>query len=202
MSEFEPKTEEQIKEEVIADLKGDQEEIDLEANADLIGRITQRRLKDEEFKASVHSQKVERTKKAEELEKEIAALKGKTSTGNAPLDEAKLEAKFKELREIENLEELNDSPEIKEKIKALAKTNNVSVKKASEDPYIQFLRKQEEDARRTEDASIKKTNKAGARIDLSKKNPDDFDLTKPEDLAQWENLSDEDKVKMIEKGQK
>jgi len=198
--EFIQKTEEEIKDEVIADLRGEEDEIDLEANADLINRIAQRRIVDEQFKASVHAQKIERTKKAEELEKEIAALKGTSS--NQPLDDAKLEAKFRELREIENLEELNDSLEIKEKIKSLAKTNNVSVKKAAEDPYIQFLRKQEEDNRRTEDASITKSNKGGAKIDVTRKTIQEFDTSTPEGIKQWEELTPEQKVKIIEKSSK
>lgn len=193
---FVPKTEEDIKSEVIEDLKGDAEEIDLEANADLIERITQRRLKDEEFKASVHAQKIERGEKAKQLEEEISKLK---STGSkSPLDETRIKDLVKELREEETLEELEMSPEIKEQIKTLSALKKVSVKKASEDPYIQSLIKAEKDLRKTEDASLTNSNKGRARIDFTKRKMSDFDLTKPDDLNAWENLSVDDKNKIIE----
>lgn len=187
---FVPKTEDEIKEEVIADLKGDADEIDIEANADLISRITQRRLKDEEFKASVHAQKVERTERAKKLEEEIASLKS-TSANNQPLDEAKLREKLKELREEEALEEIDYSPEIKEKIKMLSKINNVSVKKASEDPYIKALIKEVEEKKRAEDASITNSNKAKAKIDVSRMKPEDFDLTTEDGQKGWEQWKKE-----------
>jgi hypothetical protein len=182
---FTPKTEEEIKSEVIADLRGESEEIDLDANADLISRITQRRLKDEEFKASVHAQKIERTERAKKLEEEIASLKA-NSANNAPLDETKLKEKLKELREEETLEELEMPDEIKEKVKMLAKINNVSVKKASEDPYIKSVLKEAEEKKRSEDASITNNNKARAKIDISKMKPEDFDLTTPEGQQGWD----------------
>lgn len=52
MSNFEPKGEDVIRQEVIEDLKGDNEDFNADDHKDTIDRITQRRLKDESFKAS------------------------------------------------------------------------------------------------------------------------------------------------------
>lgn len=52
MSKFEPKGEDVIRQEVIEDLKGDSEDFNEEEYRATIDRITQRRLKDESFKAS------------------------------------------------------------------------------------------------------------------------------------------------------
>lgn len=187
---FVPKTEEEIKEEVIADLRGESEEIDLEANADLIDRITKRRLTDETFKASVHAQKVERTEKAKKLEEEIAKLKA-NPTGNQTLDETVLKEKLKEFKDEDFLEELGVPSDIKEKIKMVAKLNNVSAKKASEDPYIKTLMKEKEDHARAENASISNNNKARAKVDISKMKPDDFDLTTEDGQRGWEQWKKE-----------
>ena len=182
---FQPKTEEEIRTEVIADLRGDEEEFDEEANADLITRVSSRRLKDEEFKASVHSQKIERTEKAKKLEEELAALKG---SSNTTLDENKLREKLREIREEEKIEEMEYSDEIKGKIKTLAKLNGISVKKAAEDDYIKTLIKAEEDEKLSSDAALNSSNKGRAKKNLVNKNPNDFDLTTEEGQAEWEEF--------------
>ena len=182
---FQPKTEEEIRTEVIADLRGDEEEFDEEANADLITRVSSRRLKDEEFKASVHSQKIERTEKAKKLEEELAALKG---SSNTTLDENKLREKLREIREEEKIEEMEYSDEIKGKIKTLAKLNGISVKKAAEDDYIKTIIKAEEDEKLSSDAALNSSNKGRAKKNLVNKNPNDFDLTTEEGRAEWEEF--------------
>lgn len=66
---FKAKAENEIRQEVIDDLRGDNEDFDVEAHEDSIGRITERRLKDEKFKASVHKSKEEKKVKLSEYEK-------------------------------------------------------------------------------------------------------------------------------------
>jgi hypothetical protein len=62
---FKPKGENEIRSEVIEDLRGENEDFNEEYYQDTIDRFTQRRLKDEETKASLHKQK---TKRREMLE--------------------------------------------------------------------------------------------------------------------------------------
>ena len=62
---FVQKDEKTIRQEVIGDLKGNDENWNEEEHQERIERITQRRLKDEETKASLHKQK---TKRREMLE--------------------------------------------------------------------------------------------------------------------------------------
>lgn len=66
MTEFKPKGKDIIRQEVVEDLRGDDEDFNEEENSEKIERITSRRLKDEEFKASLHKQKL---KKSEDLKK-------------------------------------------------------------------------------------------------------------------------------------
>lgn len=68
---FTPKGEEIIRNEVVEDLKSDDDNFDEEANKGKIDRIVQRRLKDEEMKASLWKQK---SAKQEELEKKAEEL--------------------------------------------------------------------------------------------------------------------------------
>jgi hypothetical protein len=55
---FTQKGEDIIRNEVIEDLKGGKDDFKLDENKETIDRITQRRLKDEQMKASLHKQKV------------------------------------------------------------------------------------------------------------------------------------------------
>lgn len=89
---FQPKGEDVIRQEVIEDLKGDNEDFNAEENQPTIDRITARRLKDEEFKASLHKSKEDKKKKLAELEGSKSA-KAEVNTGVSPTDEAYFFAK-------------------------------------------------------------------------------------------------------------
>lgn len=173
---FVPKTEEEIKSEVIEDLKGDNDSFDEEDSADVIERITQRRLKDEEFKASSHDKATKRKEKIAELETKLVKPNTPEEKKTA-VDNDVIKQTIKELKDEEYLEELGHSDEIKDKIKTLAKINNVSVKKATEDGYIQSLIKNEEEIKASDNASLSNNNKARAKRNLKDKKPEDFDLS-------------------------
>ena len=64
-NKFEPKGEDVIRQEVIEAFKGDNEDFDEESNKEVIDKITQQRMKDEEFKASLHKQKSKARQEAE-----------------------------------------------------------------------------------------------------------------------------------------
>lgn len=68
---FKAKAENEIRLEVIEDLKAGNEEFNADEHKDQIDRITQRRLKDEQFKASVHKSKEEKKQKIAELENKL-----------------------------------------------------------------------------------------------------------------------------------
>lgn len=175
--EFTPKTEEQIKEEVIDDLKGDSDYFDEEDNADIIQRVTQRRLVDEKFKTSKHEQATKRKERITELETKLGESDGTESKTKTSADEKSIKETIKELKDEEYLEELPHSDELKDKIKTLSKINGISVKKAAEDDYIQVLIKNEAEDKASENASLSNNNKARARRNLKDMKPEDFDLT-------------------------
>ena len=66
---FEPKNEDTLRQEVIEDLKGDNDDFNETDHESQIDKITQRRLKDEEFKTSLHKQKTTKAKEADNMRK-------------------------------------------------------------------------------------------------------------------------------------
>lgn len=173
---FIPKTEEQIKEEVIEDLKGDDEEFDEEDNADKIERIVLRRTNDEKFKASSHEKATKRKETITELENKLKESNNTPAAIKTSVDEKSIKETLKELKDEEYLEELEHSDELKLKIKTLAKLNGISVKKATEDGYIQSLIKTEGEDRASDNASLSNNNKARAKRNLKDMKPGDFDM--------------------------
>jgi len=91
MDKFKPKGEKEIRQEVIEDLKGGDDNFNADEHKETIDRITQRRIKDENFKASLHSQK---NKTKAELKNQLKAKEYYKQTAKPKRD--KTETKDKE----------------------------------------------------------------------------------------------------------
>jgi len=87
-----------------------------------------------------------------------------------------------------DLEELDLSDELKEEVKNLAKLKGVSIRKAQSDPYITFLKAQEDADKKLDKATITRKNKgATVVIDTTKPlNPADFNLATAEGRKAWD----------------
>lgn len=177
--EFKPKTQDEIKAEVIEDLGG--EDFDLEANADKVERITQRRLRDEEMKTSLHDQKVKAKAKLEE--------KGKVEETVPPVkkEEINIKEQIRETLDEISLSDMDLSDSIKAEIKKISKISGVTVKKALSDPYIQF--KLEEEKRNADNSAAalnSGNNKPKPSKNFDTMKPSDFDLSTEDGRKGWE----------------
>jgi hypothetical protein len=123
----------------------------------------------------------------EELEEERKKNPPKPEAKPQEKTEEKVDVKAEVLSvlEEERLADMDLSDPIKEKIKMLSKLNNISVKKAAEDPYIKGLIDEEKAAEKAENAGISPTKK-GTRVKFDIDNPPQVDVSTEEGRKQWD----------------
>lgn len=87
-----------------------------------------------------------------------------------------------------DLEEIEASDELKEEVKKLAKMKDLTIRQAFKDPYIIFLKSQEEQAKKLDKSAISgRKNGASVKIDTSKPlDPSEFDMSSKEGRDEWE----------------
>jgi ubiquitin len=128
-------------------------------------------------KAEDKLKKVGEATAEEEQEEEAEEKKPQTLAEVNPDEISKLVDQKLEERDLDSLD---DSDEIKEEIKNLAKVKGVSIKEAEKDNYIDFLRKKDDGNNRADEASASSTKQTWAGKDFSKVSPLDFDRTTEE----------------------
>lgn len=118
----------------------------------------------------------------------------KTTSKEGPLDAEAVRqeaAAATEARlEQRDLDDMEHSDTVKAAIKNIAKLNNISVRKAEKDPYIQHLIVEESKAAKANEAADNGTRKgkSGVKIDLSKPlDPKDFDLSTEDGRKAWKD---------------
>lgn len=157
-----------------------------EDNADLIEKLTKDIIAQQKSFGKVVSQK--RTWR----EKAIGDKKAVVKEDKKNLTEDELLLKATKLVEDKffdrDLKQLEYSDNLKEEVKKLAKLKEISILEAKSDPYIVYLKSQEDSAEKLEKATIVRKNNGNARvIDTSKPlNPSDFDLTTKEGRDEWD----------------
>lgn len=114
----------------------------------------------------------------------------KTDTKNLSTEEIEERARQTVIQELEqrDLNEMNHSDSIKEQIKRIAQIQNVSVRQAARDPYIQSLIESETRQAAVDNAAKngKGTGKTGVVVDTSKPlDPTQYDLSTEEGRAEW-----------------
>ena len=85
-----------------------------------------------------------------------------------------------EILEQRDLEALEVSEGLKKEIQTYAKLQGISVKKAEQSEYIQFLKGKEDQKVKLENANLPKGRKGTAKVDYSQTKATDFNLTTPE----------------------
>lgn len=158
-------------------------ELDEEDNADLIQKLTEDIIAQRKSFGKVVSQK-------RALREKLSSAKpdDKNKDDKAdPIIEAKkiVEEQFMQ----RDLEELDCSDEVKDEIKKIAKLKGLSISKASKDPYVEYLKAQEETQKKIEKATISRSNKGSSYVvtDPDKPlNPSDFDLSSEEGREAWD----------------
>lgn len=95
--------------------------------------------------------------------------------------DARVEAKlFKR-----DLDSLDVSEEVREEIKKYAQSNNLSVQQAANSKYINFIKEEDAQKKKVEEATISGKRKSQPRTDFADANPSDFDLSTPEGREGW-----------------
>ena len=88
-----------------------------------------------------------------------------------------------EALEKRDLESLEVSDDLKKEIQTYATVNKVSIRKAQDSKYIQFLKAEEAQNTKLENASLSKGRKGTTKKDYNETKATDFDLTTPEGKA-------------------
>ena len=183
VAEFAPKDAEVLKSEVLEDLG-----IEYEGNEEQIDKLVSRRLKDEEFKASLHADKnkhLEGKKKYEERMKK-AGLDPETGEKTESNDlkptggeKVSLKDRVLEARALENVHE-DDVEELAE----YAERKGVTLWEAKKSPYLQAFFKTRKEERASADAAntgtTRRSNKQDSDEALIAKMEKDEDMTDEE----------------------
>lgn len=171
--------EDEIREAVVADLGIE----DNDENKDLIDKLVARETGHRTKLSKAVGQKI---KYREQLGGKKPAP-GDKSKKTEQVDPAKLvEEKFMQ----RDLDEMDHSDKVKDQIKKIAQLNDISIRKAEQDPYIQHMIAEEARQKSVNDAAKngKKNSKTGTVIDVSKPlDVSQFDLSTPEGRAEWED---------------
>lgn len=110
----------------------------------------------------------------------------KVNTDIGSLVKEELDKRFAE----QTLGSLDVSDEVRELIKKTSQLEGITIAEAAKHPFVQF--KIEEEARdaRVNNASLGKSTKKSPSVDISKMNPEDFDITTEEGRKQWDEYND------------
>jgi len=131
-----------------------------------------------------------RAKKAEEELKGLKPeKKSEPKPEPKPEPEGDVKQTVKQLLEERELEDLEISDTLKEKVQRYAKLENISIRKALKSDYIQFQKEAEEKKQEVESAALGNNPKASVKKDYSKMNSKDFDFTTEEgreEFKKWE----------------
>jgi hypothetical protein len=155
-------------------------ELNEDDNEDLIDKLTADILAQRKSFGKVVKQK--RTYR-ELAQKAISGKDEKPQTLSKEEIEKSLEEKFFN----RDLEELDYSDNVKDAVKKICKVNNLSVKQAQKDPYIQYLIEQETDEKILDKSAIsQKKNSIPGKTDAKPLNPDNYDFSTKEGRDKWE----------------
>ena len=113
---------------------------------------------------------------------------GKGQDKETPNVDELVDRKVDERLEARDLETLDLPDELKEEVKKLAKLKGISVRAASQDPYIKFKKDEMDREARITAATPKRSNKGSytPSVDPSKPlNPADFDFNTEEGRKAW-----------------
>lgn len=156
-----------------------------EANKDLLEKLIAREKSHREKLSSAIKQKINWRERAERLP---VKKEGKAPDSNVPDFDKLIDEKVNARLEAEEMKNLNLPDEIKTEVKELAKLRGITIKEASQLPYIRARVEEAEREKRIEEATPKRNNKGTytPSYDVSKPlNPADFDFNSAEGVKAW-----------------
>ena len=178
---FQPKTEEAIKLEVLEDL-GEE----YEGNEEKIDKVVARRLKDEEFKTSVHKDKMDTREKLKETRK-LAGLDPETgekieSNDSKETKETKPNGESLTAKDAIALRDIHE--EDLDYLLGEAKLRGKSISELKKDPYMKIILQTRAEERKTAEATATvPTHKSKSNGEDLLKKADEYKLT-PEEMKE------------------
>lgn len=170
--------EDELKDKVIEDLG-----LDPDVDVDLINKIVSQRIEDKKKLSEAIGQKI---KYRTQLFEKTSELKPEPKPEAKPKETEKdIKSEVFSILEEQRLEDIDLPEELKQEVRKIAKLNNISVKKAAEDPYIQYKKQELEAAAKAEEATISRTKK-GIKVKFDLDNPPKPDLSTEEGRKEWE----------------
>ena len=169
---------EEVKEDDIREKIAEELGINSFEQEDLLDRAVKREIAHRKKLSATIGQKISWREKA---------LKSVTTEPKPTAKEAEdtgVRATLSSMLEEERLNDMDVSDELKAEIKKIADINKISVKKASQDPYVLFRKKEIEDAANAENATISRKNR-GVPVKFDPAVVPDFDVSTPEGQKQW-----------------
>ena len=156
---FQPKDADTLKSEIINDL-----EIDYEGNEDMVDKLVDRGLKDEQFKASLHEEKKKHLDTKDWYKDKMVKAGFDPKTGERLAPEVKanggVERENYSLKDIRALSDVHD--EDVEEIADFAKHKKISIAEAKANPIMQIYLKNRTEERATAAATHTGTGRKGA----------------------------------------
>jgi hypothetical protein len=155
-------------------------------NADLIEQLTKDRLEDMKRFGTLVGQKRNWREKA--TKPPTTTTTTPPSTQPLTQEQIRQQAREETRAELEarDLEELNLPDDIKTEVQRIARIQNVSIRKAAQDPYILDKKEKYEKQKKEEEASIsRKQNNGAATTKFSADNPPQPNMDTPEGRTQW-----------------
>lgn len=169
--------EDKVRDEIVKDL-----ELDPVEDVERLEKLVTREMKVRKIASDAITAKIKHRTEAETLRK-------------TPPKEVVKEPKPEEVEkavtavlEKRDYDALEYSDDIKAEIKKVAVAQGISIKKAAQDPYIQFKLETAEKTRKAEEAAAGRNNRRTGKTDYDGKNIPDFDMTTPEGRKQYDKF--------------
>ncbi len=108
-----------------------------------------------------------------------------TNTEPKPTNQQDVKSEILSILEEERLEDMELPEELKDEVRKISKLNNISVKKAAQDPYVLYKKQELGAAAKVQDATISRTNK-GKSVKFDPSNPPQVDMSTEEGRAIWD----------------
>ncbi len=172
--------EDEVRAAVIEEYGFDQDE-----DAERIEKAVQKELNHRKSLSQAIGQKIKHRTEAEKLR---TTVKPSEKQVNAEDFDKQLDEKLTERLEQRDLDSLTYPEDLKKEIQKVAKAQGISIKAASQDPYIQFKIDAFEKEKKAEDASLSRSNKSGGKKTYTFDAPPDVDMSTKEgrdEYDQW-----------------
>jgi len=163
--------------------------IDPDVEGDLLDKIVNREKANHEKLSGAIKQKIRWRDRAEgKLNPEKSGVDKSKVEGNSQDLDAIVDAKLTKVLEDRDLKSLNLSEEIEEEVRSIALVKGISIREASQHPYIVSMQKDEEQEARVQNATPKRSKKSSytTSFDAAKQpDPNDFKFDSDANIEEW-----------------